>query len=92
MDDETRAELIEKTEAFRAVDETVKTVGWQKFILPRCDNLRQAYQRQLLDATEPPKIIRAQESIKAIDMLIEDIDLCIEEGKEAIETLAKEKE
>ena len=92
MDDETRGELTEQVEAFRMVDEMIKTVGWQKFILPRFDKLKEAHQQTLMNATELPVVIRAQESIKAIDWLIEDINLCIAEGKEANETLANEKE
>lgn len=92
MDDETRAELIEQVEAFRAVDEMVKTNGWQKFILPRFERLKQAHLSQLKNAKELPEVIRTQESIKAVDMLIQDIDICIKEGQEAAETLAKEKQ
>jgi len=92
MDDETRAELIGQAEAFRAVDEMVKTTGWQKFILPRFDRLKEAHQQHLMNARDMTEVIKAQESIKAIEMLLQDIDICKAEGKEAIETLAKEKE
>lgn len=92
MDNETRGELIEQVAAFRMVDEMVKTVGWQKFILPRFNKLREAHLQTLMDATELVEVFRAQERIKAIDWLIEDINLCISEGKEASEQLANEKE
>jgi len=72
-------------------DEMVKTTGWQKFILPRFERLKQAHQHQLMNAKELPDFIRAQESIKAVDMLTQDIDICLKEGREAAETLAKEK-
>lgn len=91
MDNEARAELIEQVAAFRAVDETIKTDGWQKFILPRFNRLKEAHSNTLMNATELPNVIRAQESIKAVDMLIDDINLCISEGKEANDQLAKEK-
>lgn len=92
LDDETRAELIEQVAAFRAVDETIKTIGWQKFVLPRFERLKQAHTHNLMSAQELPDVIRAQESIKAINMLLDDINLCIEEGKEAVKTLAEEKD
>jgi len=92
MDNEEIAELQDKVEAFRAVDETVKTSGWKKFLLPRFERLRQAHIQALMRAKDLPEVIRAQEGIKAIDMLTQDIDICIAEGQEAIETLAKEKE
>lgn len=91
MDDETRAELIEQVEAYRLVDETIKTTGWNKFLLPRFERLKEAYSSVLMNATDMPSVIRAQEGIKAVDMLIDDINLCISEGREAIEVLAKEK-
>ena len=92
MDSEDRGELIEQVEAFRAVDETIKTAGWQKFLLPRFERLKGGHQSALLNATELPDVIRAQEGIKAIEMLITDINICIQEGKEAIDLLAKEKD
>jgi len=91
MDNEERAELIEQAEAFRLVDETVKTPGWQKFLMPRFERLKKAHRSALMNAKDLPCMIREQEAIRAIDMLLNDIETCKDKGKEAIETLAKEK-
>lgn len=91
IDDEARGELIEQVAAFRAVDETIKTAGWQKFLLPRFERLKEAHLCTLRTATDLPTFTRGQEGLKAIEMLLTDIDICISEGKEAIDQLAKEK-
>jgi hypothetical protein len=92
MDDERRAELIEQAEAYRAVDETIKTPGWRDVISVKLEDKKTDAVVELIHARDMKEVRRAQEVIKAVDGIITDIILIIEEGREAAEELAKEKE
>jgi len=92
MDDESRAELMDQAEAFRAVDEMVKTTGWQKFIIPRIEQYKEKHETNLRNSKELNEIMRSQEGLNAIDELLSTLMMDIHIGEEAIETLSKEKQ
>ena len=92
MDNEAKAELQEQVAAFRAVDETVKTTGWQKSILPEILRIREINLNKLLIAKELAEFFEAQQVVNTVDALIGRIDDIIAEGREAAEVLSKEKD
>lgn len=92
MDDEARAKLIEQTEAYRLIDETIKTPGWQNIIIPRIDKLKEDADIILINSTNYRDIMRAQEKVKAIDSVLIDLGVAHKDGEEAVEILANEKE
>lgn len=92
ISDEKRADLEEAVAEMRMLAETVKTAGWQKVLLLGFANLREGYMAELMNAKDLPSMFKAQSAIKSIDMLTGEVDRRIQEGKEAVEILSKEKE
>lgn len=92
MDDETRGELIEDAEASRAISEMVNTIGWQKIVMPQLEVQKEIAFKDLVTKTDMREIIRAQETIKAIDRVFSDLMYKTKIGDEAAKTLAKEKD
>jgi len=91
LDDERRADLEDAAAEMRMLDETVKTAGWQKILLPAFANLREGFVKDLLNAKDLPAMFKAQAEIKSIDLLTSEVDRRIQEGQEAVEILSKEK-
>ena len=92
MDKERRADLEDAVAEMRLLDEMVKTAGWQKVIVPAYTRLRESFMADLLEAKDLPSMFKAQAEIKSVNLLIRDINRRIQEGKEAVEALSKEKE
>jgi len=90
MDNETRAELIEDAEAFRAIDEMVKTTGWQNVVIPRIEQLKESSMKTLITATNYRDIVRAQETVKAVEDILLTLMMKMKMGEEAIELLDKQ--
>jgi len=90
LDAERRADLEDAVTEMRMLDETVKTAGWQKVLLPGFANLREGFFKDLLAAKDLPAMFKAQAEIKSIDLLTSEVDRRIQEGLEAIEILSKE--
>lgn len=91
LDDERRADLEDAVTDMRMLDETIKTAGWQKILLPAFANLRAGFIADLLRATDLPAMFKAQAEIKSIDLLTSEVTRRIQEGVNAVETLSKEK-
>lgn len=99
LDDEKRAELEEDATSMRMLDETVKTAGWQKIIVPTLTALRESYYIELLNAKTIEEMYKAQCAIKSLNVLLSDekrnilsdVDGAIQKGREAVEILSKEK-
>ena len=91
LDDERRADLEDAVAEMRMLDETVKTAGWQKLLVPAFIGMRAGFYKDLLNAKDLPAMFKAQAEIKSIDLLITEVDRRIREGQEAVEILSKDK-
>lgn len=98
LDSEKRAELEESVADMRMLDETVKTTGWRKIIIPTFEALRKSYYDKLLTAETLPEMYKAQCAIKSLNIILSDkergiesdIDCRIRAGAEAAVILSKE--
>ena len=85
--DEEREDLERQMKDGSAVNTMINGKGWQKVVRPMLEARIDALVSEFLSASGLEEFIRIQQAIKAIQSLLETIEVTVYSGKEAITEL-----
>ena len=92
MDREDLESLVNSAEKARAIDDMIKTIGWQKVACPKFERIKEKALQTLLTTDDDKEMYRAREKIRAIEEVMSDLMFELREGEQAAEELRQMKE